>query len=147
MNKIKFRGYSKEKKSWFHGSLINDLSYDPPLEKGFVYIVDTADAPCRNVEDVTISTFRVEADSIGQFVGLLDKHFKEIYTGDIVEVLFKNSKRFVAEVVYSERTNRYWLKGETFSCGIRPLPIQFEIIGNAYISDEDNVSGNNGKTL
>lgn len=69
MRKIKFRGKSKDTGKWLYGALI-------PNGKKSAFIAPFG--RCLTLEDV-------EPETVGQFIGILDKNGKEIYEGDIIQ--------------------------------------------------------------
>lgn len=118
MRTIKFRGKKLENGEWLYGDLVQDdrdCCYIYPNNCGGLY-----------------ANNKVGTDTIGQFIGLLDKNGREIYEGDIVKC-----DKFVYEVVFEEkRFASYGLcrKGDMFMhyFGEAMESQQCEVIGNIY---------------
>ena len=70
MREIKFRGFGKDKRQWMYGSLLNEQS---------VGIVAIQDDDCH--------VWEVDPESLGQYTGLRDADWRDIYEGDIVRVV------------------------------------------------------------
>ena len=128
---IKFRGYNKKNNKWIYGYYL--------VNRGQHFVVEDGIAnPLNTWED-----YLVEADTIGQFTGLLDKNGIEIYEGDIVLLLSIIEMAFVC--YNNDRCwfefRRYMAKGGFISTPKDFNTYLYEVVGNTY----DNPELINGK--
>ena len=73
-HEIKFRGKCFNNGLWIDGDLITSLTPKGKMTK----------CPAIHTTYGTIGTFFVQSETVGQYIGLRDKHGKEAYIGDIV---------------------------------------------------------------
>lgn len=126
MREIKFRGKTK-RGEWVVGFYWSNLLGNHFIKK----VVDE-----RNyfiTEDVEIV-----AETVGQFIGLLDKNGKEIYEGDICRWKFKRPWKeecHVSEVIWRELNGAWRLNTAGDTTKMRQ-DIQYEVIGNIHENPE-----------
>ena len=119
MRQIKFRAQDIASNKWLYG----DLRY----HKDDVCIF----------EQEGNKGEQVKRDTIGQFTGLYDVNEKEIYEGDIVEIIelaAQNSRKMLAQIVYDEDLACFNFKAsdrERCMC-LSIIFIAMEVIGNIY---------------
>ena len=135
MKTIKFRGYNLKNNKWIYGYYL--------VNRGQHFVVEDGIANPQN----TWEDYLVEADTIGQFTGLLDKNGKEIYEGDIIGCHNPSIKHLI---FYNEKQGRFMaaLNGdiENYFVGVCGLDDSRwngskKVIGNTY----DNPELINGK--
>ena len=125
---IKFRGYSPVTKGWVYGHLIPQSKYGQ--------IIDHI-APF--VKNGSIEGVPVEADTIGQFTGMVDKNGKPVYEGDIVryrttdERHTKNPRYTNLVINYNESSARFQA-GDIYHQYLNSTKL--EIIGNVHDNPE-----------
>ena len=128
---IKFRGYNKKNNKWIYGYYL--------VNRGQHFVVEDGIAnPLNTWED-----YLVEADTIGQFTGLLDKNGVEIYEGDIMAT-DNDKKPMYLEICYIVEESSYFAKYR--GSGIRMWKkwiddFQKVVVGNIH----DNPELINGK--
>lgn len=85
---IRFRGKRIDTGEWVYGNLLQD--------SGLCFIV-------KNIEELTEKPFNeclVNPDTVGQYTGLEDRNWKEIYEGDTVGYRFTDSSFVTGKVVW-----------------------------------------------
>lgn len=85
---IKFRGKDLDTGEWVYGNLLQD--------SGLCFIV-------KNIDELTEKPFNgclVNPDTVGQYTGLEDRNWKEIYEGDTVGYRFTDSSFVTGKVVW-----------------------------------------------
>lgn len=125
---IKFRGISTETGKWVYGHLIIDK------QEAFILngVIESTN------EYIAIEDWRpVKAETVGQFIGLLDVNDVELYENDVLE--HPNGDRFVIKWSNSNCAFRGFYGSDDFGCCI-PLQInnkgQAVFIGNIYENPE-----------
>lgn len=132
MRDVKFRGYSKTLNRWVHGSLLRDVEYDMVTGEEVLYIMEDTKGLGAGLRLLNDRIHKVETASIGEYIGLMDIDYTNIYTGDLVEMIARNGQRFEVEVIFNQKLKIFWLKGEKMSCGIRTIPSSFRVLGNVF---------------
>lgn len=134
MRTIKFRGKNIHTGEWSYGNLAQ-------FDNGCC------------VDDVT-----VDRSTVGQFIGMLDSHGKEIYEGDIlrspldniVVVKFGYKEHIVKHGVFTDSFAAYGWIVENVKNGITDFLdnefLQGEVIGNIHDNPEMLKGGSNGES-
>lgn len=138
MREIKFRGYNEFEKKWVYGYGLHQSIFIDGSSNAYVT------AGIREV-------FIVDKESAGQYTGCKDANDKEIYEGDIVEIVdgptlhpdncyigtkFKvfynqESCSFMMQDIYDEDNTQY------FDLDLGGIPPKYlEVIGNIYENKE-----------
>jgi uncharacterized phage protein (TIGR01671 family) len=92
MKAPKFRVWNRVKKDFFDPGELK-VSVDFSRIGGWV----------KSLKDYVFVNIESYDVIIQQYIGLKDKHGKEIYEGDLLEFAYTDDKKFVGEVKYSEK--------------------------------------------
>lgn len=126
MRKILFRGKRKDNEEWVHGDL-----WCNPYGKRVVCIV----SPINN--QGTTGGNEVDAETVGQYTGMVDKNGTKIFEGDICSFGDTDGGRTNYEICWIE--NR-WIVRECGHSGVDDLDLFFckrsVVISNIYDNPE-----------
>lgn len=129
MRKIKFRIYDKELKE-SHIEELEDLCEDDYWYDGETEVWSVL-KDCNDKQERFVAL---------QYTGLHDKNGKEIYEGDIFEIMDSYEEKFMAYIEYCEKYAQFVVKGGTAYYDNEPLgdlrTESIEIIGNIYENPE-----------
>lgn len=135
---IKFRGKNKDI-GWVEGQIAYDLNED-------TYIIREVEQDSSyGLEEIMLfatTWYRVDKETIGQYIGLCDKNGKEIYKGDILKSIRWNDIYLVKQI-----GTAYYLCREGKN-GFNKITTwnnaeKSEVIGNIYDNPE-LLGGENG---
>lgn len=121
MRTIKFRGQRIDTKEWVYGDLIqyatNEILILPQFNRDW---------------DIIEAGYNVIPETVGQFIGLLDKNKVEIYKGDLVRECGS-----IYEIVWQAYTCRWIMQSLTEGRGYRDIAYDYaqrdyEVIGTIH---------------
>ena len=148
---IKFRGKRVDNGEWVYGCLVNNLwlyNIDGVSKFGIAngtkvceIITGDYEGDCwEDIIDEEKTIVTVITESVGQFIGLLDKNGKEIYEGDICKIsdpYDENEKVFIVEY----KNGGFTVEWDSMFCGGADCTtigwaidseFTIEVIGNIY---------------
>jgi uncharacterized phage protein (TIGR01671 family) len=126
MQEYKFRGKRTDNGQWVYGYLC------------FIYV----DCDKASIYDPkSVRSYDVDLKTVGQYIRINDKHKKEIYEGDIVEVTWANKLKSNKYIVkYAEDCAYYLLENITDEYDLNTFSgysqDQLEVVGNIYSNPE-----------
>lgn len=128
MRQIRFRGRSLRTGEWLYGDLLRN-------ENGAVAVVP----PFKLNKHNECSYYEVDADTVGQFIGVTDKNGKEIYGGDLVRYYDDIEDELVTRPVE-------YLDDYCAFCAVHPkrdpdgifAQWEYEVVGNIHDKKESD---------
>lgn len=126
MREILFRGKRTDNGEWIKGNVLQ-------TDDGECYIatsclIGTSDEP------LMVAAYKVDTESICQFIGLMDKNGKQIWENDIVRIGANTLVRWNEKYAGWCLTQRGWMYEHFFGEAIDNLDC--EVVGNIFDNPE-----------
>lgn len=120
MREIKFRGKDIETGEWIYGHFFQRLGHYPTIVE-----------PRPRDGKVMYYEIAVEDTTVGQFTGVYDANWEEIYEGDVLREIATDRK---VVVIYD--APQFCFEDNDFGYGFLNLPENFVVIGNIHDNPE-----------
>lgn len=87
---------------------------------GWFYMEDADTAIIVDSQDCLHLAYVVDFETVGQFIGMIDKNKLEIYTKDIVKITYRDGGFEIGYIDYDDETRRFVVvfpKGDKYGLG------------------------------
>lgn len=134
MREILFRGKRIDNGKWAYGYLIeqDNPEYHTYIIRNFLTEIDK-----ENIDVTNLDIVEVDAKTVGQYTGMLDKNGNKIFEGDICSFCNTDGELINYEVLWF---GRKWVVREANSNAVDDLDLFFcersAVIGNIYDNQE-----------
>lgn len=130
MREILFRGKSKHTDEWVQGSFCEPCN---------ICFETIGDDPITGEKNTTLwDDHAVYPESVGQFVGIVDKHGKKIFEGDVIlhHLSFQGQQNCQVGKIYWDTERCAFLCTPGCKLLTSACHVSYEVIGNVFDSPE-----------